>query len=149
MSILNATKSRLLVQVPPELTGKNGTPYLRCPCCGKLSRLSNFTNKHRFPDGKIQFNRGGKGHGFFWVQMTDQTYLTKVKGMLREALLALVQRLGPEDNESEIEWEKSKSAWIQAVPSSSLWTTGNVYHSQKINATPSRFLKISQSSLKE
>jgi len=151
MSIINQTKSRLIGIGKAVLGfgGKHGTPYARCPCCGKLSKLSNFANTHVFPDAKIQFSRGGRGRGFFWVQMTDPIYLEQVKGMIEKTLLVLVQRLHLNEEKSEVPWLESKSASIRIVPSTYFSKTGVQSSNLKINVTQSQLLKISKSSLKK
>jgi len=151
MSIINQTKSRLIGigKVVLGLGGKHGTPYARCPCCGKLSKLSNFGNTHVFPDAKICFSRGGRGRGFFWVKITDPVYLGEIKVMLEKTLLVLAQRLGLDEEKSEIPWLESKSASILTVPSTYTSTTGVQSSNLKINATQSQLLKTSKSSLKK
>ena len=119
----------------PSLVGL----YIRCPLCGKLSHQANFERAHAFPDAKVQWSRGGRRKGsFLWTQAIGDKLL-EVKAYLRMKVEQLARGLG-------IEWQESRSASIQVVPSSYGLTTVEPSFNQRIPVTSSQFLRITKSS---
>lgn len=133
---LNKAKQWVHKRIKPHYAfkPKSGTekPQYRCPFCGRMTHAERF-QRLEIPNLDMSITFFGGYRGIKVVKHTPSTELRlSILEAVKEKLAWLNEKIG-----GETEWLKSKSAWIQAAPSISSWTTGAASKHLLAGAKPS------------